>query len=75
MTDLMLEMLVYLAVAALLGLLLGYLFWGRGQANRISTARAEGAAGARTSVDGDTALRERLQANKAILLRLLTVNR
>ena len=62
MTDLMLEMLVYLAVAALLGLLMGYLFWGWGQANRISTARAEGAAGARTSVDGDTALRERLKA-------------
>ena len=60
MTELMLEMLVYLGIAVLLGLVLGYLFWGWGQAVRISTARAEGAAGARTSVDGNTALRTQL---------------
>ena len=60
MTELMLEMLVYLGIAALLGLVLGYLFWGWGQAGRISAARADGAAGARTSVDGNTALRTQL---------------
>ena len=62
MTELMLEILAYLGVAALLGLILGYLFWGWGQKGRIAAARAEGAAGARTSVDGNPAMRQQLDA-------------
>lgn len=62
MSELVIEILVLLAIAALLGLLLGYLFWGWGQRARISAARAEGAAGARTTVAGESGLRAQLDA-------------
>ena len=62
MSELIIEILVYLSAAALIGLLLGYAVWGWGQAARISDARADGAASARTSVDGDAGLRTQLNA-------------
>ena len=65
MVELITEMLLYLALAAFLGLLLGYLFWGWGTAARISQARADGAASARTSVDGSAGLREQLADSEA----------
>ena len=61
MVELITEMLIYLAIAALLGLSLGYLIWGWGTAERISEARADGAASARTSVDGSAGLSEQLE--------------
>lgn len=65
MVELITEMLLYLALAAVLGLVLGYCIWGWGTAARISAARADGAAAARTSVDGSAGLRERLQECEA----------
>ena len=70
MVELVTEILVYLAVAALIGLLLGYLIWGWGRRERIAAARAEGAASARTSVDGDAAAHARLEASDAERSRL-----
>lgn len=64
MIELITEILIYLGIAALLGLVLGYLIWGWGTAARISAARADGAAAARTSVDGNAGLREQLQASE-----------
>ena len=46
MTELITEILIYLAIAALLGLALGYLIWGWDRAGRLAAARAEGAANA-----------------------------
>jgi len=60
MTDLMTEIAIYLGIAAFLGFLLGFLIWGWGARSRLEAARAEGAARARTSVDGDSALRTEL---------------
>lgn len=70
MIELVTEILIYLGIAALLGLVLGYLIWGWGMRGRINAARAEGAASARTTVDGDTAMRERLEACMAERKRL-----
>lgn len=61
MIELITEIAIYMGIAALLGLILGYLIWGWGRRDRIAAARAEGAASARTSVDGDTALRTQLE--------------
>lgn len=60
MIELIAEILIYLIVAALLGLILGYLVWGWGRRRKIAAARADGAASVRTSVDGDTSLRKQL---------------
>jgi len=62
MMDLITEIAIYLGIAALLGFLLGYLAWGWGSRSRLEGARADGAAAARTSVDGDAALRTQLAA-------------
>ena len=70
MVELITEMLIYLGLAALLGLVLGYLVWGWGAGARISAARSEGAATARTSVDGDAGLRERFDASERDRIRL-----
>ncbi|MEL7000960.1 MAG: hypothetical protein AAFP68_22170, partial [Pseudomonadota bacterium] len=70
MVELITEMLIYLGLAALLGLVLGYLVWGWGTGARISAARSEGAATARTSVDGDAGLRERFDASEQERIRL-----
>lgn len=67
MVELIAEILIYLGLAALLGLLLGYLIWGWGTAGRISEARADAAAAARTSVDGSAGLTEQLKESKAEL--------
>ena len=64
MVELIAEMLIYIGLAALLGLVLGYLIWGWGTAARVSAARAEGAAAARTSVDGSAGLSEQLQESE-----------
>ena len=64
MVELIAEMLIYIGLAALLGLVLGYLIWGWGTAARISAARADGAAAARTSVDGSAGLSEQLQESE-----------
>ncbi len=61
MTALITEILLFLATAAVIGLVLGYLIWGWGQRGRMAQARAEGAARARTSVDGGN-LRGQLDA-------------
>ena len=70
MVELITEILIYLGLAALLGLVLGYLIWGWGKAARISAARAEGAAGARTSIDGNAGLRDQLETCRADRARL-----
>ena len=57
MVELIIEMAIYLAIAALLGLILGYLIWGWRSGARLAAARAEGASAVRTAVDGDTPLR------------------
>ena len=62
MFELMIEILAYLAVAFLIGLILGYLFWGWGRRRKIEMARAEGASSVRTSVDGDLPLKNQLEA-------------
>ena len=61
MFELMTEILVYLVIAALIGFLLGYLVWGWGHRSRLETARAEGIASVRTSMDGDSSLKTQLQ--------------
>ncbi|MEM9062087.1 MAG: hypothetical protein AAGD13_16635 [Pseudomonadota bacterium] len=70
MVELITEMLIYLGLAALLGLVLGYLVWGWGTSARIAAARSEGATSARTSVDGDVGMREQFEASKRDRLRL-----
>lgn len=70
MVELITEILIYLGIAALLGLVLGYLIWGWGTAARVSAARADGAAAARTSVDGNAGLREQLASSEAVRERL-----
>ncbi|MEM1163416.1 MAG: hypothetical protein AAGJ28_20995 [Pseudomonadota bacterium] len=70
MSELIIEMAIYLGIAALLGLILGYLIWGLGLRRRLAAARAEGAATARTTVDGDTSLRDQLDASQAERHRL-----
>lgn len=70
MIDLMTEMLVYLVVAALIGVALGYLIWGWSTQSRIAAARAEGATGARTTVAGDDVLQSKLDACTAERARL-----
>ena len=60
MTELITEILIYLGAAALLGLIIGYAIWGWRRRAQLAAARAEGAAAARTSVDGSGALREQL---------------
>ena len=60
MRELITEIAIYLGIASFLGFLLGYLIWGLGQRRRIAAARAEAAAGARTSVDGDSPLRAQM---------------
>lgn len=62
MQELITEIAIYLAIAAVLGLILGYLFWGMGSRRRIEAARAEGAAEVRTSVDGGSSLRTQVDA-------------
>lgn len=72
MTELITEILIFLAIAAILGLLIGYLIWGWSRRGLIAAARAEGAAGARTSVDGSSGLRQQLDAcaeERAVLER------
>lgn len=69
MTALITEILVFLVVAALIGLLLGYLIWGWRRRSRLAEARAEGAARARTSVDG-SGLRTQLEASETERRRL-----
>lgn len=70
MVELITEILIYLGIAALLGLVLGYLIWGSGTAARVSAARADGAAAARTSVDGNAGLREQLASAESARARL-----
>lgn len=65
MTQLAIEMSGYLAAAALLGLILGYLFWGWGRRRAIADARAEGALSVRTSLHGDPGLTAQLNAATA----------
>jgi len=55
MLELAIEILVYLAIAALIGFLLGYLAWGWGLQRKLETARTEGIASVRTSMHGDSA--------------------
>ena len=69
MVELITEMLLYLALAAILGLVLGYLIWGWGAASRLAEARALGAETARNPVDAGAALRERLQECEAVRQR------
>ncbi len=61
MFELILEIAGFLGSTLLIGLFFGYLIWGWGQRERIETARADGAARARTSVDGDPALESKVQ--------------
>jgi len=61
MVDVILQMALYLAAAAALGLILGFLIWGWGRRAALEAARAEGAMSARTSVDGDSALHQQLK--------------
>ena len=70
MVELITEILIYLGLAALIGLVLGYLIWGWGSATRIASARADGAAAARASAERETALRGKLTACKAEVARL-----
>lgn len=62
MQELITEIAIYLGLAAFLGFLLGYLIWGMGLRRRISAARADGAADARTSVAGDRSHQARIDA-------------
>lgn len=62
MQELITEIAIYLGLAAFLGLVLGYLIWGLGQRRRIDAARAEAAAGARTTVDGSSPLRTQIES-------------
>ena len=62
MKELISEIAIYLGIAALLGFFLGYLVWGMGRRRRIEAARAEAAARARTSVDGNSPLRGQVEA-------------
>lgn len=55
MLELAIEILVYLAIAALIGFLLGYLAWGWGLSRKLDAARTEGVASVRTSMHGDSA--------------------
>lgn len=61
MLELIVEIAGFLGAAAFIGVFLGYLVWGWGQRERIETARADGAARARTSVHGDAALEEKVE--------------
>ena len=70
MTELVIEILGYIAIAALLGFLLGWLTWGWGHRDRISAARAEGAREARTSLDGSAGPRDQLRASASERARL-----
>ena len=62
MLDLILEMLAYLGGAFLIGIVMGYLFWGWGWRRKLEQARIEGRASARTSMDGDAGLGTKLDA-------------
>ncbi|MEM0987254.1 MAG: hypothetical protein AAGK00_00125 [Pseudomonadota bacterium] len=62
MADLITEILGYLAIAALLGLLIGFVIWGMGRRAALARARAEGMRSARTSMDGNEPLRAQLDA-------------
>lgn len=55
MLELAIEILVYLAIAMLIGFLLGYLAWGWGLQRKLQAARTEGIASVRTSMHGDSA--------------------
>lgn len=70
MVELITEILIYLGLAALIGLVLGYLIWGWGSSTRIASARADGAAAARTSAERETALRKKLADSEAEVARL-----
>ena len=76
MLELMIEMLGYLIGALLIGMILGYLFWGWGRGRAIESARREGLTAARTSMDGDSALRTQLEtSNRERALLEATVSR
>lgn len=62
MVELITEILIYLGLAALIGLVMGYLIWGWGSAARTSSARADGVAAALASTEREARLRERLVA-------------
>ncbi|MEM7056509.1 MAG: hypothetical protein AAF557_02870 [Pseudomonadota bacterium] len=61
MLQLMIEILVYLAIATLIGFLLGYLAWGWGLHRKLEKARTEGVASVRTSMDGDSSPKSQLE--------------
>ncbi len=61
MLELMIEILVYLAIATLIGFLLGYLAWGWGLQRKLEAARTEGIASVRTSMHGDSARDSQLE--------------
>jgi len=62
MIELMTEMLGYLGGAFFIGIVFGYLVWGWGQRRKLEAARIEGRASARTSMDGDAGLSDKLAA-------------
>ena len=70
MVELITEILIYLGLAALIGLVLGYLIWGWGSANRVASARADGAAAARAAANREAALRTKLAASEEEVARL-----
>lgn len=70
MDQLIIEMALYLGAAALIGLLLGFAVWGWGRTKKLEQARVEGAALARTSVDGSSAASEQLAEKSVEIERL-----
>ena len=60
MVELITEILIYLGLAALIGLVMGYLIWGWGSAARTSSSRVDGAAAALAAAEREARLRERL---------------
>ena len=70
MVELITEILIYLGLAALIGLVLGYLIWGWGSASRIASARTDGAAMARAAADREAVLRTKLAVCEEEVARL-----
>ena len=70
MVELITEILIYLCLAALIGLVMGYLIWGWGSSARTASARADGAAAIKASADRESRLRDRLAASEREKARL-----
>lgn len=64
MMELITEILIYLGLAALIGLVMGYLIWGWGANARTASARADGATAVKASAEREARLRDKLAASE-----------